>query len=150
MNTHDSKRALDILDGAQGLSQRELESYLERVCGEDSLMRREVLRYLDYDFEGTVLAGGMLGVTPPEIPSTAISEGRYELGDEIARGGMGIVLRAYDNSIRRNVAVKVLHAEGERNPDTVRRFLQEAQIAGQLQHPGTAPVYDLGRFPDGV
>jgi hypothetical protein len=59
MKSELSKLALDIIDDAHGLSAHDLESYLDRVCGEDSLLRREVLSYLDYDVEGTVLTGGM-------------------------------------------------------------------------------------------
>ncbi|WP_161967381.1 serine/threonine-protein kinase [Fimbriiglobus ruber] len=71
---------------------------------------------------------------------------RYELRGEIARGGMGVVLRARDTVLGRDVAIKILYSTDAR---TEARFVQEAQITGQLQHPGTIPVYDLGRFPDG-
>jgi serine/threonine protein kinase len=141
------KRALEILDGAHGLTERELDTYLDSVCGPDSLLRREVLNYLEYDRPQTLVADGPQGTTWPEIPNT--DSERYELGDEIARGGMGVVLRAFDNNLRRQVAVKVLKQEAENNLDIVRRFLLEAHIGGQLQHPGIAPVYEIGRLADG-
>jgi hypothetical protein len=149
MKSEEAKRALEILDDAHGLSAHELESYLDSVCGEDSLLRREVLSYLEYDGTGTVLPAGVDVGTAPEIPQAPVSETRYDLGDEIARGGIGVVLRAFDNNIRRDVAVKVLQSEWERKPEIVHRFLQEARIGGQLQHPGIAPVYEIGRLPDG-
>ena len=65
---------------------------------------------------------------------------RYELGAEVARGGMGAVLRATDLKICRDVAMKVLH-EGDH-----RRFLNEAKITGQLEHPSIVPVYELGEI----
>jgi serine/threonine protein kinase len=148
MNSTESKRALDILDGAHGLSEQELASYLDRVCGENSLLRREVLGYLDYDVEHTVISVGADDELVPEMPAAPVSETRYELGEEIASGGIGVILRAYDNNIRRRVAIKVLRSKWENDARVVRRFVQETQIAGQLQHPGIAPVYEIGRLPD--
>jgi serine/threonine-protein kinase len=75
--------------------------------------------------------------------------GRNLLFEEIARGGMGAVLKGRDPDLNREVAVKVLLDSHRDKPEFVRRFLEEAQIGGQLQHPGTVPVYELGRFADG-
>src|SRR5262245_2241822 len=91
---------------------------------------------------------------PPEgpmvrPPSAAFAGGRYEIGDEIARGGMGAVYSARDTVLNRRVAVKILQAEFAHAPDAVTRFLEEARITGQLQHPGIPPVHDLGTLPDG-
>ena len=74
---------------------------------------------------------------------------RLELQEEIARGGMGAVLKARDPDIGRDVAVKVLLADARGQPLLARRFLEEAHITGRLQHPGVVPVYALGRLPDG-
>lgn len=84
------------------------------------------------------------------LPSTAdLQPFRYELLDEIARGGMGVVVRARDRTLNRDLAVKILHEEFVRRPDVIRRFLDEAQIAGQLQHPGIVPIHEIGRLADG-
>ena len=77
------------------------------------------------------------------------SAGRYVLGAEIARGGMGAVYRATDTVFGREVAVKVLLDKYAPTSGTARRFLDEARITGQLQHPGIPPVHDLGTLPDG-
>lgn len=74
--------------------------------------------------------------------------GRYQLSGEIARGGMGAVLRGRDVDLGRDLAVKVLLEKYANRPEVARRFIEEAQIAGQLQHPGVVPVYDIGRFGD--
>ena len=74
--------------------------------------------------------------------------GDYEVLEEIARGGMGAVFKARDPAIGREVAIKVLLERHEGQPEAVRRFVDEAQIGGRLQHPGIAPVYELGRFDD--
>jgi serine/threonine protein kinase len=74
---------------------------------------------------------------------------RMELREEIARDGMGAVLKARDADIGRDVAVKILLADAHDQPHLSRRFLEEARITGRLQHPGVVPVYALGRLPDG-
>lgn len=74
---------------------------------------------------------------------------RYRLGPEIARGGMGVVCRAHDEVLGRDLAVKLLLANPGERPDLVRRFEQEARITGRLQHPGVPPVYELGWLVDG-
>ena len=84
----------------------------------------------------------------PEMPDPADRPARLQLFGEIARGGMGAVLKGRDPDLGRELAVKVL-LEGHRdNPELVRRFVEEAQIGGQLQHPGVVPVYELGTFAD--
>jgi serine/threonine-protein kinase len=83
----------------------------------------------------------------PSAPPPEAAE-RYEMLGEIGRGGMGCVLRARDAELKRELAVKVLLSKHDGRPEVQQRFIEEAQIAGQLQHPGVAPVYDLGRFPD--
>src|SRR5262249_12518019 len=58
------------------------------------------------------------------------------------------VLRGRDTGLGREVAVKVLLEAHQGRAELVRRFVEEAQIGGQLQHPGVVPVYELGQFPD--
>ena len=79
-----------------------------------------------------------------QIPSREPGTGRYQLFGEIARGGMGAVLKGRDTDLGRDLAVKVLLESHRDNPELVRRFVEEAQIGGQLQHPGIVPVYELG------
>ena len=67
---------------------------------------------------------------------------RYVVQGEIARGGMGAVLKAVDCDIRREVAVKYMLDEKDARKKA--RFIEEAQINGQLEHPNIVPVYDLG------
>jgi tetratricopeptide (TPR) repeat protein/tRNA A-37 threonylcarbamoyl transferase component Bud32 len=75
--------------------------------------------------------------------------GRYELLDEIAHGGMGIIYRANDTVMRREVAVKVLQPRLAPTAAAARRFIAEARIASQLQHPGIPAIHDLGTLADG-
>jgi serine/threonine-protein kinase len=83
------------------------------------------------------------------LPGWVSAVADYELGGEIARGGMGIIFRGHDPHLGRDLAIKVLRPEHHGEPALRQRFLEEAQIGGQLQHPGIAPVHHLGEFPDG-
>lgn len=80
-------------------------------------------------------------------PSTATAA-RFQLRGEIARGGMGAVLRGRDTLLGRDLAIKVLLDNHLNNPDVVQRFVEEAQINGQLQHPGIVPVHEMGKLSD--
>jgi len=68
----------------------------------------------------------------------------YRILEEIGRGGMGVVYRAHDEALRRDVAVKVLPSSFATDPDRLRRFEQEARAAGALNHPNILAIYDFG------
>src|SRR4051812_45824775 len=91
------------------------------------------------------------GTAPASSRTAAPAAGtaRYVLGGEIARGGMGVVYRATDVTLGREVAVKVLLEQYGPESGVARRFADEARITGQLQHPAIPPVHDLGILPDG-
>ncbi len=74
--------------------------------------------------------------------------GRYQVLGEIARGGMGAVFKARDADLGRDLALKVLLDRHRGDQDVIRRFVEEAQIGGQLQHPGIVPVHELGTLDD--
>jgi WD40 repeat protein/serine/threonine protein kinase len=80
---------------------------------------------------------------------TMTSFGTYEVLQEIARGGMGIVFKGRDTDLRRDVAVKVLLEDHQGEAELIKRFVEEARISGQLQHPGITPIYELGESADG-
>jgi WD40 repeat protein/serine/threonine protein kinase len=81
------------------------------------------------------------------LPQNA-SIGEFEDLQEIARGGMGVVFKGRDRELKRVIALKVLQERHRGEAVLNQRFVEEAQIAGQLQHPGITPVYSLGEFPD--
>lgn len=80
--------------------------------------------------------------------STQQTDSRYQLHGEIARGGMGAIIKVSDSDLGRDLAIKVLLDEHKDKPEMLLRFVEEAQIGGQLQHPGIVPVYELGLFHD--
>jgi serine/threonine-protein kinase len=96
---------------------------------------------------GAVLLRQEPGEAPERLRQSSDSgamPNRYRVMGEIARGGIGVVLRGHDVDLGRDVALKVLRTEHAENPSLIRRLVDEAQIGGQLQHPGILPIYDLG------
>jgi serine/threonine protein kinase/Tfp pilus assembly protein PilF len=78
--------------------------------------------------------------------------GGYELQGEIARGGMGVIVRARDRELGRDVALKVLRddlAIGDAGKRFEHRFLEEARVTACLDHPGIVPVHEVGRDAHG-
>ncbi|HED65129.1 MAG TPA: serine/threonine protein kinase, partial [Planctomycetes bacterium] len=90
----------------------------------------------------------VLDASTPARKALPRGSGKYQLLGEVARGGMGVVLRGHDTDLGRDVAVKVLHEGLASDENVLQRFVEEAQIGGQLQHPGIVPVYDLGLMED--
>lgn len=83
-------------------------------------------------------------------PLEQVGRARYQPGELIGRGGMGEVRRARDLAVGREVAMKVMRPDAAEHPDVVARFLTEARVQGQLEHPAIVPVYDLGVGADGA
>ncbi len=99
-----------------------------------------------------VLADAGKGVA--ELLAQGDGSRKYVVAGEIARGGMGLILRAVDRDIRREVAMKVLlddEADGSASETRRRRlrFVEEAQVTGQLEHPNIVPIHDIGVGTDG-
>ena len=112
----------------------------------------DFLKSLFGEVPSILLRDSNAGVEPPVVrPSSSempSDHGRYQILGEIARGGMGAVLKGRDPDLGRDLAVKVLLEDHHDKPDMTRRFIEEAQIGGQLQHPGIVPIYELGTFAD--
>ena len=69
---------------------------------------------------------------------------RYELGDVLGRGGMGVVYKAYDTLMKRYVALKTIIEVD--NPDTIQLFYKEWSILATMVHPNIISIYDIGEF----
>jgi len=76
------------------------------------------------------------------LPPAFLRERKYDIGGIIAEGGMGTVVDAQEKLLRRKVAMKLMHSSGMQ--EELVRFIEEAQITGQLEHPNIVPVYELG------
>ena len=105
-------------------------SYQARLPGFESVVAREYLAATEAD-DASADDG-------PEGSS------RYAVIEEIGRGGMGTVYRVEDLRLRRDLAMKVLNRDVAASPNAWSRFLEEAQVTSQLQHPGIVPVHDVG------
>lgn len=104
----------------------------------------QIVRYLrDIEVEPQVSPG--LDELGP--PIDGIGDGRYALGDQLGRGGGGVVYLGADRSLRRTVALKVLSPAHVSDPVRVQAFVEEAIITGGLEHPNIVPAYDLGCSP---
>ncbi len=94
------------------------------------------------------IAEGPGGELAPIVPRVDVDfDERYSGGDLLGRGGMGEVCQYQDSVIGRSVAVKFLRGAG--GAESTARFIREARVQGQLQHPAVVPVYDIGLRGDG-
>src|SRR5689334_19030987 len=86
--------------------------------------------------------GESVAIVPP-LSSPGASE-RYAREEVLGEGGMGAVFLCRDHRIGRRIALKTLQSGRAKDTHWRSRFLREAQVQGQLEHPAVVPVYDLG------
>ena len=101
----------------------------------------------DLELENPAEASGKLLQEVRKILSGIPKNTKYRIGGEIASGGMGRILEAEDPYIRRKIAIKIL--QDKQSDEEKARFLEEAQLTGQLEHPNIVPLHDLGFTEDG-
>ncbi|MDR2391106.1 MAG: serine/threonine protein kinase [Planctomycetota bacterium] len=101
----------------------------------------------------TALLHHLEDATPSVIaePSEEINPpARYIIGRELGSGSIGQVIMARDQHLGREVAIKVLHEGEGLSRDIIARFVAEAQITAQLEHPSVVPVHEIGLMPGGM
>ncbi len=151
------KPSIDAIFGAaiEIESADDRQAYLERACGEDASLRRQVERLLSAHFG----AGNFLDAPAPALQAVCEESGPPSgsvrglasgvLGDfrilrEIGCGGMGLVFEAEQLSLGRRVALKVLPFVALVDPKQLQRFQNEARAAASLNHPNIVSVYSVG------
>ena len=92
---------------------------------------------------------------PPQIPPVSDNShpdriGRYRIERVLGKGAFGTVYRAYDETLKRPVAIKVPHCSLVERPEDIELYLDEAQVLARLDHPAIVPVYDVGQTEDGL
>jgi len=128
---------------ARGLPESERAAFLADICESDVAMREDLEHLLAMETNLESPVGEMLG-EPTPVLAEGVMLGRYCIGDELGRGGMGTVYRAQDTQLLRPVALKVLAAEYRSDPERRQRLLREARAASALVHPNIAAVYEVG------
>jgi eukaryotic-like serine/threonine-protein kinase len=119
-----------------------------REVGGDPRVQATLTSIPDDDIHQT-LAPGLQRVSLISTQAhTTESLGRYTLSHIHATGGIGRVWLAHDSSLRREVALKELRPDRLASAFIKSRFLREAQVTGQLEHPGIVPIYEVGRRPE--
>ena len=122
--------------------------FLDRACGSDAELRREVASLLDQPAEGLLDRPVWHAVDGPRYDNSDTgmigrSIAHFEIVDRLGEGGMGAVYKARDRHLDRDVALKVLLPETLGNADRRRRFVQEAKAASALNHPNIIHIYDI-------
>ncbi len=119
----------------------------EATLPDDDPVRARWCITLGADAEHSTLDPGAT-YRPRSAPGAApLDLDGYALDEEVGRGGMGVVFRARQTCLGRDVALKMVR--GEEDAQTLRDFLSEARVTGRLEHPNIVPVHELGKLPGG-
>jgi serine/threonine protein kinase len=109
-------------------------AYLAKACAGDADLQRDIEVLLN---QGESFLGKPLSLEPGS------RIGPYEVSEVIGAGGMGVVYRARDPRLQRDVALKVLPEAFASDPDRVARFKREAQVLASVNHPNIAAIHGL-------
>jgi len=160
MNTTRWKQIDELFDAALDLPEAERENFLSEKCGDDEDLRNEVLSLLQADTgSDNFLEKSAMGVAAQNLADEQTiafdayflgrTLGTYKIEKQIGAGGMGEVYLAYDEKLKRKVALKILPTEYTSNDERVKRFELEARAISALNHPNIVTIYDVGNA-DGI
>ena len=140
---------LRAVDEGRPIDRAELLAAYPDLAGElrSFFANRDAIARMSEPFEGPPSEMPTVGFAehPAEAPPRVRYFGDYEILAEIARGGMGVVYRARQVSLNRQVALKMILAGQLASPADVERFQREAEAAANLDHPNIVPIYEVGQ-----
>ncbi|HLJ49318.1 MAG TPA: serine/threonine-protein kinase [Bryobacteraceae bacterium] len=139
------ERIAELYHAAQECVPSERTAFLSQACQDDEELRREVESLLAQDVsqDGALERAAQAAVTWDIDRSIPATIGHYRIVALVGQGGMGAVYEAEQDHPRRTVALKVIKP-GLVVPEVLRRFEQESEALGRLQHPGIAQIYEAG------
>ncbi len=140
--------ATQAIDGSPSATGATLEDMVRQLWGET----------LQPDLEGTVSLRRLPRLSQMHSPDTvqlrSLADddhaGDYRLLEVLGEGGMGVVRAAWQTALERTIAVKLIRPHAAGNQQARVKFLSEALVTGDLDHPNIVPVFDLGRTEDGT
>jgi eukaryotic-like serine/threonine-protein kinase len=146
MPPDDERREEELFNAARAIGPlQDRAAYLDQACGADPGLRRQVEELLRAHEQAGQFLKPPFAAAPPVTPGSPVRYfGDYELIEEIARGGMGVVYKARQVSLDRIVAVKMILAGHLASEAEVKRFRCEAQAVGSLCHPNIVGIYEVG------
>jgi serine/threonine-protein kinase len=135
----------EIFSEVMSKPKQERAPYLDKACGTDDPLRREVENLLAHQ-DSTSLLSPMADLLNC-IAGAEVAPGQmlaqYRIEEKLGEGGMGAVYRAYDTRLHREVAVKVLPPEHLADPESRKRLILEARAASALNHANIVTVYEI-------
>jgi len=156
MNRKQWLQVTRIFTDALEVDREKRDQWLDDVCGDDNELYKELQSLLK-----AYTSPGLPDLSLNEVRQSAVTwmelldkKGRqigpYQLHEMIGRGGMGVVYRAYDCRLNRDVAIKFPPQYWSLNEQTKKRFLNEARIAASLDHPNVCTIYEADELDDGT
>jgi eukaryotic-like serine/threonine-protein kinase len=159
MTSERMRQLEEIYHKASALTEEQRAHFLDQACSGNDSLRREVEALLSHE----KAAQSFMEVPAFQMQRASLAEGweeiaaaltgrtigRYQVGERIGEGGMGVVYRALDTRLGRTVALKVLPPGLIEDPERRSRFVREAKAASALNHPNIITIFDIDRV-DGI
>lgn len=149
-------RIQTLFTSAMALPRNQRASFLAAVCAGDPELLQEVQSLVHADEDADDHADAAVDhVALPVVESSAARQplqglqfGPYKVIGKLGKGGMGVVYKAEDTRLGRQIAIKCLSPNLEIDETMRQRFVTEARAASQLDHPNICTIYDMGETPD--